>query len=460
MAEHLRPNPASINDIIDKLTGPLKARYVRAARMLLASGFNSRVSKILAFIKNEDPGGDKAPRLILGRDPRFTLLYQRFVSALEEAYFKVQKVTNADDFAKLGKKFSRIAEACATIVENDMSKYESTQQLVTLLIEFDVNVQTMRKAGWSETQVFDYAVLFAIKMEKVVISKNGVDVTFQYCRGSGDADTSLGNGEINCVSSTYFKCVNACPLGYHCKVDGSCCSNDDFDLVKGDDSVLGFIKYIDGPFINTYAEFGLDAKLVVHHNTWDVEFCSGKFVEYRAGQYIYVQKLTKLLHGLSRVINNRVVEGGHMAHYYATIGYMYAVLYKNLPVLSELGQCLMTVGQYKVNLQLSNLSFNLVQAFKSSEGVYKLNVEYDTCMASLCLTMGLSIEDLTSLKRRLANSRLVVPDNQYKTLRSRGGKADLSLHGPRVEAIKPVFTRKAECKHYKSILPLLRGKNT
>lgn len=448
MAENLS-KPCLFTDFIGDKKGPLRSRYIRAANKLARDGYDSSCSVIKAFIKNERYFEEKPPRLILGRDPRFNILYGRYVVPLEQAYMKLKHVTNGDNFYSLGEKFSQIACESTYYVDNDMSKYESSQRLFAMRLEFDTCVRAMRKAGYDESSIQEYTTLFAIKMEKRVISANGVEVDFNYCRGSGDMDTSLGNGLLNCIATAYFSSVNFCPMKEKCHYNGMCCKLNNY-LIKGDDSVIGAVGAIK-PLIDTYRLFGFDSKLVIRKAVEEVEYCSGHFIEYQPGKYIYAQDLRKLLRSLTTVINNEIIDLGYLAHYYASLGFMYGVLYKNLPIFNQLATLLMSAGNFRVNTELCSLSYNLVESFRNSNGVYELHVDRDLALVSMSMCMGIAVEELCALERRLASVRLDLPITQFRTRRTRSKRVDTNLLAPVIDAVEPVLLTGVETKNYKDI---------
>jgi len=183
--------------------------------------------------------------------------------------------------------------------------------------------------------------------------------SFMFCRGSGDMDTGLGNGVLNYISTMYFQIINQCDR--NCKFDSCGCAFDKF-VLKGDDS-YGQLRVGLEPK-NTYANFGFDAKLIIRTDPLLTEFCSGHFIRLANGDFYYVQKLRKLITGLQYCINDDVIRNGWLAHYYRSLGDMYAVLYKNIPVYEDVAKFLQTASsKLHVNVNLVTEVTGLMKHF-------------------------------------------------------------------------------------------------
>jgi hypothetical protein len=383
--------------------GKLRSRYMNAHNKNVRRGINiSSISDIGAFVKNERYFEEKAPRMIMGRNPCFNLLYARFVQPLENAFFKLEQVANACDYSKCGSKFAKLLGKW--FFENDMSKFEASQRWFTLKLEYMVYALIFPH----DLQELD--VLFAAKMHKKGTTVAGVKFDFNYCRGSGDMDTGLGNGILNYIATMYFQAVNFCPSGSKCQLEhcnNVSCVTGQF-VIKGDDSYG--VMPVGADYVNTYAYFGFDAKLVIKQDPHDVEFCSGHFVRIKGGWY-YVQKLRKLLTSIETVINSDFLEHGWVAHYYRSLGMMYKVLYAGLPVYEDLADYLMSVSNYGLNFNLvEQHSYGAAEAFKNfkSGAVADANTWHDISQVN-----DMSYSELTALVRTFRNQKLVLPREQY-----------------------------------------------
>jgi len=432
MAKSLDGEITNCQEQFSSMRGPLLSRYVKAAKQVTQNGFNAqRDSKIKTFIKNERYFEFKPPRLILGRDPKFNLLYNRYVEPLEKAYRSLSCVALGRNFLQMGDRLSYMATKCVRFRKNDMSKYESTQRDLALRIEYDINVRAMIKSGFSDAHIDEYTTLFAIKRMKNCVSE-GVDVCFEECRGSGDRDTGLGNGQINCVATKYDRAVNCCPHGYDCMLELCDCGNfpeEDLDEILGDDNYSGYLHDFDeGRYINTYRSFGLDSKIEWCLGVHDVTFCSGIFVEYQPSKYIYTQDPVKIIKSLQSVINNEVVERGFLGHYYSSLGYMYEVLYKGLPTLPLLGKYLQTCnkrGVFRFDPKMLKGSYILEQNCKFGgcvSGVYSLSVDRDLALVSMSMACGLEVAELTHLEEYYSQAELVLPIGQFRKRRNQNQK--------------------------------------
>lgn len=404
MRKHYLPE-FSFHKFVATKPGATRRRYLKAYKQLLdGSSDLKKISKITAFVKNEkyfEPG--KSPRMILGRDPRFNILYARFISRLESAFFSLPQVANACDFAECGAKFKALLKAW--MFENDMSAYEGSQRQFHLNLEYLVYSQVV-----NADELVDLQTLFAVKMRKSCHTNNGVKFDFDFCRGSGDMDTGLGNGVLNYITTMYFIIMNTCSP--ECTLATCGCGYSDF-VLKGDDS-YGVLPRGCKPY-NTYEQFGFKAKLVVRQDPKLTEFCSGHFIQLASGEYYYVQKLRKLLTGLQFCINDDFVKNGWIAHYYRSLGDMYAVLYQNIPVYHDIAKFLQTASsKLAINVNLVGESYGAFEAFSNfKHSVQKIDVCAQT-MLDISMANEFTFSELTALRDYCTSSRLEFPPHFNK----------------------------------------------
>jgi len=350
ICQHFDNTPFDLNKFLKSKTGSVGVRYARAVRDTAHRGFEyERDSKIKGFSKIEgyDEEGYvededvKKPRGILGRDPKFNLQYARYVPAFEEALGCVRGVTSCLDHKECGMAFRDLKEGECLVngddnvvrglggfIECDGTSYESSQRDIVLAIEYLVMSEVFRRCGYGNNS--EFLDLFSAKCWKYVETSNGFRIVFDWCRGSGDLDTKTGNTLINKITTEYFMRHN-----------------------KGRDV---------GQYENTFALFGLDMKIIVRRDYHDVSYCSGKFIKVNALDYVYVQDLTKLMSKIGKVINADFSE--KLGTYYKSLGYMYMVLYKDIPIYEDLGRWLMTCSGERVDIEVSTQSYGLQQAYK------------------------------------------------------------------------------------------------
>nr|WRQ65156.1 RNA-dependent RNA polymerase [Tolivirales sp.]WRQ65715.1 RNA-dependent RNA polymerase [Tolivirales sp.] len=416
-------NPAfNFHQYVASKPGSSRRRFLKAYNQLLR-GTNDlkKISKITAFVKNEryfEEG--KAPRMIMGRDPRFNIKYARFIARFEDAFFQLPQVANCCDFWSCGEKFRQLYEKVSTrFFENDFSKYESSQRRFVLMIEFLVYAFTT-----PEDEIDDLLILFAVKCVKSGHTEAGLEFFFLWCRGSGDLDTSCGNGIPNYVATMYFKIMNFCPRRSECIMDGSCCAFDKF-VIKGDDSYGTIPEDHRAELLNTYSYFGFDAKLIVREDGRTTEFCSGNFVRMRDGRFLYVQKLKKLITSLSTVINPDVNRHGWHAHYYRSLGDMYKQLYGDLPIYGDIADFLRTSSdKLKININLVNESYGANEAFSQKpRSVQKIDVCPET-LVDISMNNDMSFSELEAISKYFRSNKLVFPAHMSKRCNWKFSKAD------------------------------------
>lgn len=408
IAEFYQPE-FNFQQYVKNKPGAVRRRFLKAYKQMCDGHRNiSANSKIAAFVKNEryfEEG--KSPRMIMGRDPKFNIVYSRFIARLEDAFFQLPQVANACDFRKCGQKFGDLYKLCSSMFENDMSKYEATQRECLLGLEYLVYDKVMSSCGCGD-ELSDLRTVFAAKMLKPVYTQHGVKASFNSCRGSGDLDTGLGNGIINYITTMYFMITNFC--GVNCELKGCGCYFDKF-VLKGDDS-YGVSPH--SKLTNTYAWFGLDAKLIHRPDARYVEFCSGHFIRTAAGEWTYVQKLRKLLTSVSTLINPDIIKNGWTAHYLKSLGLMYSKLYDGVPVYEDFAKMLCTASDRGININLvSDVSYGAWEAFKHTGNAQKVDSCPETIL-DIAEHNDMPFAQLDALIRTFNGSKLHLPAHHQR----------------------------------------------
>jgi len=407
--------------------GAVRRRFLKAYKQMCDGQRNITAnSEIAAFVKNEryfEEG--KSPRMIMGRDPKFNIVYCRFIARLEDAFFKLPQVANACDYTKCGDKFSKLFNHCASMFENDMSKFEATQRECLLGLEYLVYDKVLKRCGCSD-ELEDLRTVFAAKCIKPVVTGEGVKATFQWCRGSGDMDTSLGNGIINYISTMYFMIHNFC--GDHCQLNNCACDIFDKFVLKGDDSYGCCPK---SNLTNTYAWFGLDAKLIYRSDARSVEFCSGHFIRLENGRWTYVQKLRKLITSVSTCINPDIIKNGWLGHYLKSLGLMYLKLYDGVPIYQDFARMLLTADEgHGINTHLiEGVSYGAWEAFSNSGNAQRVDSCPETYL-DIAEHNDMPLAQLEALKNCFEGTRIALPEHHLKRCNLKSKPMDESSIDP------------------------------
>jgi hypothetical protein len=325
LAPHFH-GPITTSEFMETKKGALRKRYNDALESIgVDFNLEGRDINCSAFVKNEIYDEIKPPRMIMNRNPKFNVAYGRYTIPLEHAMVKVKQFSKGKNFVERGKQFKECIFG-QWILEGDCSKYESTQR-ITLLEDIELSL-------WKKLlNSYDYSVIenvFYAKMLKRGYTSNGVKFNFVGCRGSGDMDTGLFNSIIMWIACRYFELTN----NY---------GNGNF-IVDGDDNLIQIPKYIDN-YINTFAHFGLDAKLIIRKDYHDADYCSGKFIKNR-GEFVYVQNIRKIINNMA--IFRKIKFNHCRKQYYHSLGFMYKTIYGDLPVMKSFSEFLMrdTEGQH------------------------------------------------------------------------------------------------------------------
>lgn len=410
ISEFFRPE-FNFQQYVKSKPGASRRRFLKAYKQIAEGNNNLAMnSKIAAFVKNEryfDEG--KSPRMIMGRDPKFNVIYARFIARLEDAFFQLPQVANACNYTKCGEKFERLYKHCDSMFENDMSKYEATQRECLLGLEYLVYDKVFRMTG-CEGEIEDMRTVFAAKCIKPVVTGDGVKATFSFTRGSGDLDTGLGNGVLNYISTMYFMCINYCSA--NCKLGQCSCGTFDLFVLKGDDS------YGVSPrsnLYNTYMLFGLDAKLIYRADARSVEFCSGHFIRTANGKWTYVQKLRKLITSVSTCINPDIIKNGWLGHYLKSLGLMYFKLYEGVPVYENFARMLMTAdAKHGMNTSLiEGVSYGAWEAFSNSGNTKRVDSCPETIL-DIAEHNEMPFAQLHALQACFDNAKIHLPEHHLR----------------------------------------------
>ncbi len=397
LCDKLRPHfqgPLSLEEFLGRKKGAMARRYDDAGFAVLKDGYDpTKHSKISAFIKNEAYDELKPPRMIMGRDPRFNLLYGCFTTALEDAMVHLPQVSKGRNFSERGQQFSdRLF--LRWILECDFSKYESTQRLSCLAaIELGIWRRLL-----DDAQYLLICKIFAVKMFKSGYTLNDVYFFFLACRGSGDMDTGLFNTLLTWCACYYFLYVNSFPC-------------EDF-ICDGDDN--GVAIPIGSKYVSTYHLFGFDAKLILRKDYHDFDYCSGKFIEIKPGVFHFVQNLNKLMQTV------RLFRKEKFRHclgtYYHSLGYMYTVMYPGIPVFQEIGKFLMSFSKNKRYVSydmLHAINPNHAEAFSKSRNLV-LDVDPQHVTVEIALSFDMSVEEVRRYQQYYLSSTIELLPSEDK----------------------------------------------
>lgn len=385
LVHKIRPHwrgPTTLQEFLTSKSGKLRCRYEAAASDILKNGFNPKKhSKINAFIKNEVYDELKPPRMIMGRDPRFNLFYGQYTTALERMLKHIPQCSKGMNFSQRGDQFAELVLG-AHILEIDFSKYESTQRY-NCLVAIEMGIWERLFEDQEAREGIEKA--FKIKMFKDGYTLNGVKFSLFACRGSGDMDTGVFNTLFTVVACRYFEIIN----GF---------GNWNF-ICDGDDNLMRIP--VNATYIDTFSQFGFDAKIIRRTDYHDAEYCSGKFIQISPGKFHYVQNLNKLMQALPVF---RKLQFSHCkGTYYHSLGYMYKTMYGNIPVFSAIGEFLMSfaVDKHVQMDMLREINPSHAESFKNSKG---LIVQADeNVFVELAMSFDLPITELMRL------------DNWYRT---------------------------------------------
>jgi len=387
--EQIKPHfsgKISAFEFLSEKKGALGARYSEATREIVRNGFDiNRCNDIKMFIKNEKYSELKPPRAIMGRNPMFNIAYGQYTVPIEHAMMQLPQFTKGKNFLDRGTMFSELVGEW--YLENDYSKYESSQRLVIL--------DTIEKKIFRELYPGDAFImaLYEAKLMKKGVTSNGVKFQFIGCRGSGDMDTGLFNSVLNWIACRYFEIKNNFPWSGKFIVDG-------------DDGVLKLPRGKE-MLTNTFESFGFEAKLEIRRDYHDVNFCSSKFVQVSPGVYYQVQDLNKLLNNTQFMINSNFESS--LVDYYCSLGFMYNVLYPGFPVYSAFAKYLQSCGfSYLKREMIESTHYGASMAFSASKNL-TFSIDEDLLRAEIQLCFGFQHQEQRSMEKWFLSTKLQFP---------------------------------------------------
>nr|WRQ65558.1 RNA-dependent RNA polymerase [Tolivirales sp.] len=404
LAGKLKPHysgPISLESFLNGKKGRLRKRYLDCFDSIDKRGFDlEKDGDCSAFVKNELYSEVKPPRLIINRNPKFGLVYGMFTHALEGAMMQLPQISKGKDFKNRGKQFEQLIYG-AWALEGDCSKFEASQRVRLLKhIECGLMRRLEDDVGYKR-----FLKLFYRKLRKNGFTQNGQKFSFTGMRGSGDADTGLFNTLLMWVACRYFEIINSTGLGNF--------------ICDGDDNVIRMPKGKED-YINTFAHFGFDAKLILRKDYHDIDYCSGKFMQYnRVGNFMYVQNIRKIINNMTVF---RKLNFNHCkTDYYHSLGYMYKKLYGDLPLFGDFADFLLrsTKGRYVKP-----------EILKELNPVYEDFLKFDvcdvvwdnSCLIEICMLFDMNIGIVEEIKEFYGNAVIEFEPFESKRYRNIGEK--------------------------------------
>lgn len=428
--------PLTLNEFLEQKSGRLRTRYYEACQKLMNNPnfkFTS-IAQITAFIKKEimplDENGQlKVPRSIMGRDPRFNLLYGLYTTALEDAMMHLPQVTKGKTPKALGEAF-RERILSETIGEGDCSKFEGSIRLFHLRWEDDLARFVLND---SEYRIFH--ACWVAKLRKKGHYLDGTPFDFWYCRGSGDMDTGLFNTMINWIMCRYFELVNN--LGHQAF------------FVNGDDNLINLQGKRD--LVDTFSILGFDCKFAVKTTVQSVEYCSGYFIEIKPGEYLYAHKLDKLLSNVF-VIKNTQFQNC-LGEYYATLGTMYKKIYGNVPIYSNLAELFLRSAAQSKHRFFNKRMYDELGIYHLAQATEDIECDVAQTLADISLASGYAFAELENIAEQLDSVLLPLDPANDKRYRKRGVKSEIDT--ALVNTVEGLL-RKAATEFLENMPPIFR----
>jgi hypothetical protein len=236
-------------------------------------------------------------------------------------------------------------------------------------------------------------------MIKEGVTRYGIRFLFYALRCSGEFDTWLCNTIVSWLANRYLELVNGLPA-YNFRV-------------TGDDNFGAKPRGMD--IINTYPQFGFECDFQLVNDVHELEFCSAKFVEYYPGKWMLCPDPFKIMRNIGYIKN---ADFEHcIGHYYYTVGYMYTIMFPNLPFFHNFGRFLMGITR---NPKVKHVNMNflryhnpmVVDAFRV--GGKEVTVSTDLFYIGIEMAYGLQRSHIELLDEFYANAEIDITGHDKK----------------------------------------------
>jgi hypothetical protein len=310
--------------VVDSYVGRQRTRYQQALESLRRKPFSRDDAIVKTFLKAEkinfSAKVDPAPRVIQPRDPRFNLVFGKYIKPAEHLIYKslgrlykypcVAKGFNAAQTGDIiHKKWLLFENPVA--VSLDASRFDQHVSVDALRYTHSVYRRFLRGRDLERCLQLMY-----VNRGRASCKDGFLTYKKAGSRMSGDMDTALGNCVLM-VAMTYSLCVS---LGIRHEVMDN---GDDITVFMEEAEKSRFLEAVP----EWYASLGFDMKVEgVATVLEQVEFCQTKPV-HRGDQYVMVRLLTSLNKDLTTLTSPEVV-----GNWFRAIGECGLALTDGIPV--------------------------------------------------------------------------------------------------------------------------------
>jgi hypothetical protein len=371
-------DPWSPEKVLAHKESRLKRRYGNAFESLTRLPLQPKDNRVAMFVKFEkwplNKIGEKAPRAIQFRNPRYTASIASFLMPVEKCVFRLIQepifAKGLNTFER-GERLGRMDRWVDTVWLNiDHSKFDAHMTTPWLRAEHAVYNALCRDP--------DLARLLRVQLSNRCRSKYGTVYTCEGRKMSGEYNTSLGDSLVN------FMILHAFLDGIDAEV-----------LLDGDDSVVALSGKDMGKLdFRFFERAGMDTKVEVVNDITEVRFCQCGVVKV-AGRYRAVRDPIRVL---SRgVYSVRRYSGRGWLKYLTAWGEAELAVFGGIPVLQEYALYLRRHGRGEKPAKLSDWSLDRrkLEPFARHPRAFPITEE---TRASFYSTFGMSITEQVELE--------------------------------------------------------------
>jgi len=399
--------PLSLTVALSNVPSSKLLRYESAINDIYERGCaGPKFAENSAFVKTEIYSEMKCPRIITNVNPEFNLWWSKFIDPLEHAMLTLPFVTKGRNYVERGEAFFDRVYGQAYL-EGDCSRAEAHQRSEFIS---DSEFGLVSRLYTRLEDLFAYKHGLELSAIKIGTTSNGVKFAYKGCVGSGIRSTGFGTTLRVAIAARAFEILNNTGGFYNFVVDG-------------DDNIIK-IPFGMNSWIDTFSMCGFDAKLIYRTDYHDVDFCSGKFIQNKLGQFMFVQNIRKLLTNAAVI---KKTNFKHVSTHFATLAVMYEKMYPGFPVIRALVQCMKrnTSGVHFSRRIADEMNPSFLHSFDRPAKPFQLD---STVYAEIDLCFGVNYLECKWLEQFFSNCDFGLRRDECKRLRA------FRLQGQRIDS--------------------------
>lgn len=317
--------PISYREVIQCYTGGKRRTYFMALQKLRQGGLLPGDMKVSMFVKPDRyPAGvigDKHPRAIQYRSPKFNLVMSTYIKPFEHwLYNKTYGFSNTRVVVKGLSPYER-----AELFEEKIKNYNDPVFLEFDHSKFDSTLrrQHIKSSHWAYQRAFGRLKFLDCQLNNFGYSKGGIRYYVRATRMSGDPDTGCGNSYVNLLALRAW--IRARSIRkYDIMLDG------DDGVVIIERSELFKVE------LAPFSRLGFDTKMHIKFSKYEVDFCQCRLMTIPRPNFVR-NPVRAISHSVCCL---KKYDDATLLAWQGGVGQCELALNEGVPVLSVLGSVL------------------------------------------------------------------------------------------------------------------------